>query len=63
MAEVLRRRPLIAECLYPSIADHVKLVIYSAPVGKAPVQVLLFLPVSVTPHSINAPYSFTVDAI
>jgi len=63
MAQALRRRPLIAECLFPSIAVLAKLVIYSAPVGKVPVRVLLFLPVSVIPHSINAPYSFTVDAI
>jgi hypothetical protein len=63
MAQALRRRSLRAECLFPSIAVHVKLAIYSVPLGMVPVRVLLFLPVSVIPHSINAPCSFNVDAI
>jgi hypothetical protein len=63
MAQALCRRSLIAECLCPSTAVHEKLVIYSAPLGKVPVRVLLFLSVSVIPHSTNAPYSFNVDAI
>ena len=61
MAQALRRRSLRAECLFPSIALHVKLAIYSVPLGMVPVRVLLFLPVSAIPHPINAPYSFNFE--
>jgi hypothetical protein len=60
MAQALGRQPLIAESLFPSTAVHVKLVMNSAQV---PVRVRRLLTVSIIPHSINAPYSFNVDAI
>jgi hypothetical protein len=63
MAQALIRQPLIAESLFPSTAVHVKLVMNSAPLGKVPVLVRRLLTVSIIPHSINAPYSFNIEAI
>ena len=56
-------RPFVAERLFTPRPVHVKLAIDIVTVGQVPVRVFRFLPVSIIPHSINAPYSFNTAAI